>query len=653
MSKELHIDIETYSDVEIKLGVHKYSESLAFSIDIFAYAFNDDPVTVIDLAQGEKIPVKVMRAIKNPKVKKYAHNAMFERVCIGKYLFDGMPLDPTNWHCTMVWGSCLGLPQSLDNMSAALGNVELKDKEGKRLIQYFAKPCKPTKVNGGRTRNLPEHAPEDWKKYKKYCKQDVKTERGIHRTLSEIYELPLNEWQGYWNDQRINDTGVPLDIVFVKQAIKYKNKLKERSSRKLRRLTGVEKVTQLAQLKAWATEQGYPIKSLGAEAAADMLADQELDQDFPEVYKMVKLYTEAGGTAVAKYDTMLARVCEDGTVKGELKFCGAGATGRWAGTGCQVQNMPRVYLKKEDLEEARNYVLVGAIRKLKKFGNPIDVLTQLVRTAIMPPDGYEFGVSDYSAIEARVNAWLAGEQWVLQAFREGKDIYVATAQNMYHVDYETAKRDLRQNGKTANLALGYGGGVGALIAMGALRAGIPEKELDPLKIAWRKSNPRIVKFWRDCEKAAKLVINGQGKKRIQLNGKLEFSFNRKYQVLQIKLPSGRSLNYFDARIRSNKIEYVKGVRGDGSRFYADTFGGKLVENIVQATARDLLAGALLRIEDAGITTAFHVHDETINIVPRGTTIETINELMTSPAPAWSEGLPLDSEGDVINYYRKV
>lgn len=653
MSKELHIDIETYSDIDIKLGVHRYCESPNFSIDIFAYAFNDAPMKIVDIAQGEKIPTRVMRAIDNPKVIKYAHNAMFERVCIGHYLFNGKPLDPNNWRCTMVWGSCLGLPQSLDNMSKALGNVELKDKEGKRLIQYFAKPCKPTKVNGGRTRNLPEHDPENWELYKSYCGQDVIAERGIHHTLSEIYELPQSEWDGYENDQRINDVGIPLDIVFVKQAIKYKNKLKERSSRKLRRLTGVEKVTQLAQLKKWAESQGYFIKSLGAEASADMLSDEIFKLNYPKVYKMVQLYTEAGGTAVAKYDTMLARVCEDGTVKGELKFCGAGATGRWAGTGCQVQNMPRVYLKADEIEEARNYVIAGKIRNLKMFGNPIDVLTQLIRTAIMPPDGFQFGVSDYSAIEARVNAWLAGEQWVLQAFRDGKDIYVATAQNMYHVDYDTAKRELRQNGKTANLALGYGGGVGALIAMGALRAGIPEKELDPLKTAWRKSNPRIVKFWRDCEKASRLVINGQGKKRIKLNGKLEFTFNRKYQVLQIKLPSGRSLNYFDARIRGNKIEYVKGVRGDGSRFYADTFGGKLVENIVQATARDLLASALQRIEGAGITTAFHVHDETINIVPRGTTIETINELMTSPAPAWSDGLPLDSEGDIINYYRKV
>lgn len=653
MKKPLHIDIETYSDVDLAgCGVYRYAASPAFYIQLFSYRFGDEPVTRLDLQQGDVIPRKVLRALRDPKRIKVAHNAAFERVCIG-YELDGRPLDPTNWRCTMVWGSCLGLPQSLDGMGKALGLDVQKDKEGKRLIQYFSKPCKPTKANGGRTQNLPEHAPEDWEHYGRYNEIDVEVETGISDKLESIYELPADEWRGYENDQRINDAGVPVDVPLVRQAIKLKDKLKARSSRKLRKLTGVESVTQTARLKAWASEQGFPIKSLDKEHCEDYLNDRELHEDFPEVYEMIRLYQEAGGAAVAKYDKIMSQLMPDGTIKGQLRFCGAGATARWAGKGVQVQNLPRVYLKADKLDAAREIVKRGTSVGLKKFGNPIDVITQLVRTTLRPPEGFEFGVSDYSAIEARVVAWFAGESWVLKAFEDGEDIYVATASKMYHVTGEEALA-MRQKGKQATLALGYQGGANALIVMGALRAGIPEDELPELVQLWRRANPNIVNLWHTVDKAARMAINAGGTKRYVLaDGKLVISYKGEDNVLQVQLPSGRKLNYFDCKLRDNKISYLKGVRGDGSRYYADTYGGKLVENLVQATSRDLLLAALMRIEDAGIQTVFHVHDETINLVPVGTDIEEINRLMTSPAPEWADGLPLDSEGAVIKYYRKV
>lgn len=653
MKKPLHIDIETFSDVDLAgCGVYRYAESPAFYIQLFSYSFGDEPTKRLDLQQGDVIPNKVIRALRDPKRIKVAHNAQFERVCIG-FELDGKPLDPTNWRCTMVWGSCLGLPQSLDGMGKALGLDVQKDKEGKRLIQYFSKPCKPTKANGMRTQNLPEHAPEDWEHYGKYNEIDVDVEKGIAHDLAEIYELPADEWRGYETDQRIADAGTPVDVDFVKKAIKLKDRLKARSSRKLKKLTGVEGVTKVAQIKAWAAEQGFPITSLDKQHCDDYLNDPELHQDFPEVYRMIELYQEAGGSAVSKYDKILAQLSPDGTIKGQLKYCGAGATARWAGKGVQLQNLPRVYLKADKLAAARGIVLTGKSKGLRKFGNPVDVLTQLIRTSFKPADGFEFGVSDYSAIEARVVAWFAGESWVLKAFEDGEDIYVATASKMYHVTGDEAQA-MRQKGKQATLALGYQGGVNALIVMGALRAGIPEKELPDLVQLWRRANPHIVNLWHTVDKAARMAINHGGKKRYVIaDGKLVISYDGKHSVLQVQLPSGRKLNYYDCKMRDDKISYLKGVRGDGSRFYAETYGGKLVENLVQATSRDLLLEALKRIEGAGIQTVFHVHDETINIVPKGTDIELINELMTSPAPEWSDGLPLDSEGAVIQYYRKV
>lgn len=646
--KELHIDIETFSDVNLlECGVYRYAASPAFDIQLFSYSINDGPTIKLDLALGDELPRRVIRMLRNPKVIKVAHNASFERVCIG-YFLDGAPLDPTSWRCSMVWGSCLGLPQSLDQMGAALGTEVQKDRAGKDLIRFFSMPQKDGSVN------RPEDFPEKWAAYSSYNVRDVDTEKSITDQLKEIYELPEREWAFYENDQRINDRGVPIDREMVVRAAKMKDKLKDRASRKIKKLTGVEAVTQVGRLKSWAAEQGYIITSLDKQHCEDYLNDQDLDMDFPEVYKMIELYTQAGGAAVAKYDKILSQIMPDGTIKGQLRFCGAGATGRWSGKGVQLQNMARVYLPLDQLTNAREAVKNGKITRLKKYGNPVDVLGQLVRTSITPAKpGQEFAVSDYSAIEARVVAWFAGEDWALDAFRNGEDIYVATASKMYHVTGDEAQA-LRQKGKQATLALGYNGGPSALVAMGALRAGIPEEELPDLVKSWRRANPKIVALWRNVDATAKRVIKSGKETRPKcFGGRLTFRYNRKHKVLQIQLPGGRCLNYYDCTLKGDRIQYLKGVKGDGTRYHADTYGGKLVENIVQATSRDLLAEALYRIEAAGVATVFHVHDESINLVPQGYDIEEMNRLMTSPAPAWADGLPLNSEGAVIKFYRKV
>lgn len=650
--KALHIDIETRSATDIKLGVYRYAEDPFFKVQIFSYSFDGAPVKRIDLEQGDKIPRRVIRAILDERIEKWAHNAQFERVCLSVHIFGkfGKFIDPKNWRDTAVYGATIGIPRDLDSMSKALGGGETKDKEGKRLIRYFAIPCKPTKVNGGRTWNLPEHAPEDWELYCQYNEQDVRAEMGVHDQLKKIYpEFPEHEWEFYETDQRINDRGIPIDMEFVEAAIALKDKLRKRASTKLKILTGVDGVTKTKQLKEWAAEMGVPLSSLDQNSKEDLLADKDLHDSNPEVYKMVKLLNEAGGTAVAKYDKIYLMVNNDHRLRGQIIFYGAGATGRFAGKGVQVQNLPRIYIK--DPKELERY------RERVKKGKSVDfnILTQLCRTSFMALPGTEFAVSDYSQIEARVNPWYAGEKWALEAFANNEDIYVSTAVKMYHVDYDTAKKDWRQHGKTGTLALGYGGGTGALVAMGALRDGIPEHELPGLVKSWRKANPNIVRFWRDCEKAAKAVIYYNGKRTATVAGKLRFTYKPKYRLLQIWLPSGRALGYYDAHLgKKGEVKYYGGLKKDGKPWHKDTFGGKLVENIVQATARDLLCEALQRIEDAKKpSTIFHVHDEAIAEVPEGYNIRRLNKLMASPLPKWAKGLPLGSEGDTIKFYRKV
>lgn len=646
---KLHIDIETYSDIDISNGVYRYVDTPFFEIQLFAYAIDDKPVKKLDLMNGDTIPTKIVKMILDKTVEKWAHNAQFERVCLSKFL--GLPigeyLDPTKWRDTAVYGAALGLPRSLENMALALDVEQKKDRAGKALIRYFAIPCKPTKANGERTKNLPEHDPEKWRKYGRYVKQDVRTERAIHAKLSALYTFPEHEWRYYEMDQRINDHGIMVDSELVARAIALKNVLKDQASDKLRELTGVESVTKIKQLKEWAAARGVALASLDANAKEDLLNNAELENEHPDVFKMVRLLDDAGGSAVAKFDKIQAMKNSDGRIRGQLIFMGAGATGRFAGKGVQVQNLPRIYLKDAPLKRNRRRVKHGRVI-------PINELTQLCRTALVPTQGKEFAVSDYSQIEARVLPWYAGEDWALDAFRANQDIYVATAVKMYHVDYDTAKKDYRQKGKQATLALGYGGAVGALEAMGALRAGIPREELPELVSTWRKANRNIVKFWADCEKAAKFVIMQRGKKKVTINNKLTFTYNHNEKLLQIWLPSGRALSYYDAHIDSKKrVRYLGGVKADGSRWHKDTFGGKIVENIVQATARDILCNAMLRIEKNKIPIAFHVHDEVIAEVPKNFDIETLNDLMARPLPAWCEDLPLDSEGATIQFYRKV
>lgn len=623
----------------------------------------------VDMQQGDRLPRKVRMALLDKTTEVWAHNAQFERICFSVHLKGwGNWIDPTGWRDTAVYGATLGLPRKLDEMATALGAAD-KDKEGKRLIQYFSKPCKPTKVNGGRTQNLPEHAPDDWHLYGEYNKQDVVAERSIHETLCEIHTMPEREWKRYETDQRIADRGILVDRTFIARAITLRDKLRKRAKRKLQRHTGIEDVT-IHKLKAWAAESGFPLASLDANHKEDYLADKRLRKKHPAVYKMIKLYDEMGGNAVAKYDTMALRVCRDSRLHGELIFYGAGATGRWAGNGVQVQNLPRIYVKPDVLDKARNAVLDLDVAALRRLGDPFSLITQLVRTAIIAPEDKKLAVSDYAQIEARVLPWYAGEGWALQAFKDGQDIYRATAVQMYHIPYEDSGGSYRQRGKQATLALGYNGAAGALIAMGALRQGIPEQELPKLVKTWRNANPNIVRFWQQCDQAAKAVIKYMGRKKVAIcDGRLVFRYNAKHKVMLIRLPSGRSLCYFDCDVRHGRVTYFKGLKnardkddklikdeqGNNKKepFHVDTFGGKLVENIVQATARDLLAEALDRMDAAGLETVFHVHDESITEVPADYDIEKINSWMVEPAPEWSAGLPIASEGATIDYYRKV
>lgn len=641
--KQIEIDIETYSDVDIKLGTHRYVDSPAFCIQIFAYSIDNKRVKVLDLMQGDTIPKKVLRAIYDPKVIKIAHNAMFERVCIGKHLDD--TLDPKNWRCTAVWGRQLGLPSSLEKAGMMVG-VEQKDKEGKRLINYFAKPCKPTKVNGGRTQNLPHHAPDDWNLYLSYCGQDVRTEASIYTWLSK-YPLPAFEWENYEYDQRIQDRGIPVDVPFINSAVAMKNAYKAESLRKLKELTGVDNPNSIAQLKTWALEEhGYTIVSLAKDKIDDILPFMP-----PVVQEMTRLYVEAGGSAVAKYDKALMRVCSDLRCHGELQFAGAG-TGRWAGRGLQVQNLPRNYLK--DMLTPRRHVNKGRSVNGYEGNSGISVLTQLVRTIIRAPYGREFVVSDYSAIEARVVAWLAGEAWVLEVFRTHGMIYEATADRMFHLGgVENVTKDMRQKGKQATLALGYGGGENALVVMGALKGGIKENELAGIVKAWRKANPKIVQFWYRVEKVAKEAIRNPGK-ALRINALISCKYVLEDKLLRIKLPSGRTINYFDCSLGQRGIEYLnpQTVASDGRRYYTGTWGGKLVENIVQAVARDLLADAIRSIEDEGLETVFHVHDEVIIEANYGKLpLARLNKLM-SHNPTWATGLPLNAEGFTTKFYMK-
>lgn len=643
--QKLSIDIETYSDVDlIKCGVYKYADSPNFEILLFAYSVDDGEVEIIDLANGEQLPAEIVSAIKSDTVIKTAYNAQFERVCLSKHL--GETLNPESWYCTAVQAAELSLPASLADVGSVLGLERQKMTEGKELIKYFCVPCKPTKINGNRTRNLPCHDANKWDKFKKYCVRDVDVERAIAQKLKN-YPLSSSEHNLYVLDQKINDRGVLVDLQLANEAIKMNNLQTAAATEQAYSLTGLENPNSVAQLKEWLSENGVEIDSL-AKKDVKALAE-ETDGD---VQEMLKLRLLMAKTSVKKYEAVARSVCNDNRVRGLLRFYGANRTGRWSGNILQPQNLPQNHLP--DLTLARDIVKSGDFELLDMlFGNVPNVLSELIRTVLIPKPNHRFIVADFSAIEARVLSWLAGETWRIDTFKNGGDIYCASASQMFKVPVEKhgVNGHLRQKGKIAELACGYGGSVGALKSMGALEMGIPEDELQGLINDWRSANGHIVKLWYEVGSSTMKAI--REKTTVPL-GRLSFIY--KGGILFIQLPSGRRLSYIKPRIGTNRfggdsIEYM-GISASKKWDVLETFGGKLVENIVQAIARDLLAFALINTANAEYDIVFHVHDEIIAEMEVGKGSVDEMCMLMSKAPAWADGLPLDADGYECEYYRK-
>ena len=641
------IDIETYSSAPLpKCGVYCYCDAPDFEILLFSYAFDDEPVQTIDLASGETLPKEVVSALEDPGIIKVAYNAQFERVCLSRYL--GHWLDPRQWRCTMVMAAYLTLPGRLADAAVALGTTEKKMEEGKDLIRYFSVPCKPTKTNGGRTRNLPTDAPEKWAVYRQYNAQDVETERAIRKAL-EKFPLPEQEWELYALDQQINDRGVRVDKKLVKNAIAVDAIFAQEACQRAKELTGLENPGSVNQLKAWLADQDMPMGSLAREIVQEKAAQTD-----GIVAELLNLRLELSKTSVKKYEAMARCACRDGRVHGLLQFYGANRTGRWAGRLVQAQNLPQNHLP--DLELARDIVKIGDEELLDTlFASVPGTLSELIRTAFIPKDGCRFLVADFSAIEARVLAWLANEEWVLEEFRGKGKIYEATASRMFHILQESIVKgnpnyEYRQKGKQATLSCGYGGGVGALKAMGAK---MPEEEMQPLVDAWRAANPNIVAFWSALDRAARTVIRKKTSARV---GKVTLYWQD--DKMFMRLPSGRNLCYqsphfTENRFGSDAIGYYA-PNAAGQMVVQETFGGKLAENATQAIARDILAHALLTLEKNGYPVIFHVHDEAVIEMPIGQgSLEEACRLMAI-APDWAENLPLRADGeDHLAFYRKT
>ena len=645
MGRILEMDIETFSDVDlIKCGVYAYADSPAFEVLLFAYSFDGGETRVIDLAQGEELPGEVAEAVFDGSVVKTAFNANFERTCLSKYF--GRYLPPESWHCSAVQAAVLALPRSLEDVGAVLGLDERKMKEGKELIRYFCVPCKPTKANGGRRRNLPCHAPEKWELFKAYCMRDVDVEKAIRRKLCK-FPIPEGEMELYRLDQRINDRGVLVDMGLVRQAVKCERLHKEVVTKRAYELTGLENPNSVAQLKGWLGENGVEAESLSKKAVADMIEESD-----GEVEELLRLRLLMAKTSVKKYEAMERSVCSDGRVHGLLQFYGANRTGRWAGRLVQVQNLPQNHLP--DLELARGLVREGRFEDVEMFyGSTPEVLSELIRTAFVPEPGCRFVVADFSAIEARVLAWLAGERWRLEVFSSHGKIYEASASAMFHVPIGevTKGSSLRQKGKIAELGLGYGGAAGALVSMGALDMGLSEDDLPPLVAAWRRANPHITQFWWDVDKAAVEAVTKRAKTRA---GRIGFEYRS--GILFVMLPSGRKLAYVKPRMAVNKFGRegltYEGILENKKWGRIETYGPKLVENIVQGTARDLLAEAMLRVERKGYPIVMHCHDEIIAEVPEGNgSVEEMCEVM-AVRPSWAEGLPLRADGYECPFYQK-
>lgn len=656
MHRVMGVDIETYSSVDLlEAGVYAYVEAPDFDILLISYIFDDwgeDDVKTIDCFDADPdMMAEFCEALLDPQIVKTAFNANFERTCLAKWLQKPMP--PEEWRCTMVKALTLGLPGNLAGAGEALGlpPEKLKDPQGKALIQFFSKPCKPTRTNGQRTRNLPQHDPAKWQLYKGYNRQDVVTEQEILRKLS-IYKTPESEQELWALDQHMNDNGVALDIPMVEKIVEYDTRRRQELQEEAQELTGLKNPNSLAQLKRWLAEQGVEMTSVTKDTIAEALRDPEL----PDVVRRVlEIRTALGKTSVAKYSTMLVAHCQDHRLRGILQFYGANRSGRWAGRLVQTHNLAKNTLP--DLALARELAAEGDFETMGTlFGETAFVFSELIRTAFIPSEGCRFVVSDFSAIEARVLAWLAGEEWVLEAFRNGKDIYCETASMMYHVPVEKhgANSHLRQKGKVAVLACGYQGGVGAMKRMDK-GGSIPEDELQSVVDQWRQANSNSVKLWRTCELAARTAIEEH--RTVRLKNGLAFGYIN--GNLFIKLPGGRKLCYWNTRLKLDPrdgrehIVYM-GVNQETKRWgETETYGGKLVENIVQATARDCLAISMQRVAALGYNIVMHVHDEIIVDCPIEDTgaMERINACMAEPIP-WAPGLPLRGDGYETPFYMK-
>lgn len=660
---DISIDIETYSDVNLaKCGVYKYAESPNFEILLFGYAVDGGKVSVIDLAQGEKIPPEIFDALTDDSVIKWAFNANFERICLSSYLADlGVSLDPfhdnhplstvmaqflnpESWRCSMIWSATMGLPLSLEGVGSVLGLEKQKLTEGKELIKYFCQPCTPTKANGGRTRNLPSDAPDKWTLFKKYNRRDVETEMGIKARLAK-FPVPDFVWNEYHIDQEINDRGVWLDMDLVEKAIKMDARSRRELTAAMKKLTGLENPNSVQQMKQWLSNNGLETDSLGKKAVAKLLKTAP-----SELQTVLKLRQQLAKSSVRKYQTMQKAVCKDGRARGMFQFYGASRTGRWAGRLIQMQNLPQNHLP--DLAEARALVKSGNFDAVKMLYEDVpDTLSQLIRTAFIPKDGMLFYVADFSAIEARVIAWYAGETWRQKVFEDGGDIYCASASRMFKVPVvkHGVNGHLRQKGKIAELALGYGGSVGALKAMGALEMGLlSEDELPPLVDAWRQTNPHIVQFWWDVDKAVMNAVRYHTPSTIY-----GLSFECRSGMLFIRLPSGRKLAYVKPKIGINRfggecITY-EGIGTTKKWGRLDSYGPKFVENIVQATSRDILCYAMKTLRCCRIV--MHVHDELIIEADPSVSLDAICEQM-GRTPPWTPGLILRADGYTTPFYKK-
>ncbi|MCH5387893.1 DNA polymerase [Limosilactobacillus fermentum] len=642
--KQISIDIETYSSTNLnQTGVYRYADSDDFELLLFGYAVDFGPVTVIDLTQGERIPSEIIQALDNPNIIKSAFNAQFERVCLSHYV--GHRLKPAGWHCSRVWSATLGLPLSLKDVGTVLGLSRQKITAGKELVRYFCTPCKPTKANQNRTRNLPYHAPDKWQQFKQYNQRDVEVEMEITQRLSR-FPVPQNEWQNYWMDQDINDRGIKIDQQLVDNAIKCQAEFHNQYLEKAKELTGLDNPNSPLQLKDWLNQQGIQVDSLSKTSVAQLLQNTT-----GKVHQVLTLRQLLSKSSVKKYQAMQKAKCKDGRVHGLLQFYGASRTGRWAGRLVQVQNLPRNSML--DLEAARELVKQGNFSTLDMLYDSIpDVLSQLIRTAFIPKENCHFYVADFSAVEARVIAWLSGEGWRQKAFAQNKDIYCASASQMFGVPVvkHGINGNLRQKGKIAELALGYGGSIGALKAMGAIKLGLTEDELPSLVEMWRQASPHIVRFWWDIDKAAKACIKTH---LPQESHGMEFTYRSGCMFLQLR--SGRSLCYPQPKIGINRfgsesITFM-GINTVKKWSRIETYGAKLVENIVQATSRDLLAETMRRLEAADNPVVMHIHDEAVIEAPTNRSLDTMIKIMTE-VPDWANGLILNAAGFIGDFYKK-